>query len=118
MARGNLLDSLKQILHRSVWQRLPYRVRRKVLFSASTIAAPKPSPDARPSTPLIVVGPLRTASGIGQAARLSYQALQQAGLDVRGIDLTQALMQPLDHTSFEWLDGRSCQGVGTLIVHV
>jgi glycosyltransferase involved in cell wall biosynthesis len=37
---------------------------------------------------------------------------------VRGIDLTQALMQPLDHTSFEWSDGRSCQGAGTLIVHV
>jgi len=112
------LDSLKQILHRLVWQRLPHRLRRQVLFRVSTIAALKPSPDARPSTPLIVVGPLRTASGIGQAARLCYQALQQAGLDVRGIDLTQALMQPLDHTSFEWLDGRSCQGAGTLIVHV
>jgi glycosyltransferase involved in cell wall biosynthesis len=37
---------------------------------------------------------------------------------VRGIDLTQALMQPLDHTSFEWADGRLCQGAGTLIVHV
>ena len=112
------MDSLKQILHRSVWQRLPYRLRRKVLATASTIAAPKPSPDARPSAPLIVVGPLRTASGIGQAARLCYQALQQAGLDVRGIDVTQALMQPLDHTSFEWADGRSCEGAGTLIVHV
>jgi glycosyltransferase involved in cell wall biosynthesis len=37
---------------------------------------------------------------------------------VRGIDLTQALMQPLDHTSFEWADGRPCEGAGTLIVHV
>lgn len=81
------------------------------------LAAPRPCDDAQPNEPLIVVGPLRTASGIGQAARLCYEALRRAGFDVRGIDLTKTLMHPVDHT-FEWIDGRSCHGAGTLIMHV
>jgi glycosyltransferase involved in cell wall biosynthesis len=115
---GNSLDSLTKILHRQIWQRLPHRLRRKALFRASMLAARRPCPAAHPHEPLIVVGPLRSATGIGQAARLCYQVLKRAGLDVRGIDLTKILMQPLDHTTFEWVDGSSCQGAGTLIMHV
>ena len=118
MPRGNSLGSLRQVLHRQVWQRLPHRLRRKALFRASMLAAPRPRVDAQPTEPLIVVGPLQSSSGIGQAARLCYQALKQSGFDVRGIDLTNTLMQPMDHPSFEWADGRSCRGAGTLIVHV
>jgi glycosyltransferase involved in cell wall biosynthesis len=108
----------KKLIHRHVWQRLPYHARRRVLFAATSAVAPRPSARARPNAPFIVVGPLRTASGLGQSARLCYEALRMAGFDVRGIDLTSTLMQPVDFPSFEWIDGWSCLGPGTLIIHV
>jgi glycosyltransferase involved in cell wall biosynthesis len=108
----------KKLLHRHVWQRLPYLTRRRVLIAATSAVAPRPTTGARPSEPIIVVGPLRTASGLGQSARLCYDALRLAGFEVRGIDLTSTLMQPEDYPSFEWVDGRSCLGEGTLIIHV
>jgi glycosyltransferase involved in cell wall biosynthesis len=108
----------KKLIHRHVWQRLPYYARRRVLFAATSALAPRPTPRARPNTPFIVVGPLRTASGLGQSARLCYEALRMAGFEVRGIDLTSTLMQPVDFPSFEWIDGWSCIGPGTLIIHV
>jgi glycosyltransferase involved in cell wall biosynthesis len=108
----------KKLIHRHVWQRLPYLTRRRVLFAATAAVAPRPTVGARPSEPIIVVGPLRTASGLGQSARLCYDALRLAGFEVRGIDLTSTLMQPEDYPSFGWVDGWSCLGHGTLIIHV
>jgi glycosyltransferase involved in cell wall biosynthesis len=108
----------KKLIHRHVWQRLPYLTRRRVLFAATGVIAPRPTVEARPSEPVIVVGPFRTASGLGQSARLCYDALRLAGFEVRGIDVTSILMQPEDYSSFEWIDGWSCLGRGTLIVHV
>jgi glycosyltransferase involved in cell wall biosynthesis len=108
----------KKLIHRHVWQRLPYHTRRKVLFAATAAVAPRPTATAQPSAPYIVVGPFRTASGLGQSARLCYEALRLAGLDVRAIDVTSTLMQPQDYPSFQWLDGWSCLGAGTLIIHV
>jgi glycosyltransferase involved in cell wall biosynthesis len=108
----------KKLIHRHVWQRLPYLTRRRVLFAATGVIAPRPTVEARPSEPIIVVGPFRTSSGLGQSARLCYDALRLAGFEVRGIDLTSTLMQPEDYSSFEWVDGWSCLGQGTLIIHV
>jgi glycosyltransferase involved in cell wall biosynthesis len=108
----------KKLIHRHIWQRLPYLMRRRVLIAATAGVAPRPTVGARPSEPIIVVGPLRTATGLGQSARLCYDALRLAGFDVRAIDLTSTLMQPEDYSSFEWINGRSCLGQGTLIIHV
>jgi glycosyltransferase involved in cell wall biosynthesis len=108
----------KKLIHRHVWQRLPYLTRRRVLFAATGVIAPRPTVGARPSEPIIVVGPFRTASGLGQSARLCHDALRLAGFEVRGIDVTSILMQPEDYSSFEWVDGWSCLGQGTLIIHV
>jgi glycosyltransferase involved in cell wall biosynthesis len=105
-------------LHRHVWQRLPYGLRRKVLFTATSAMAPRPPRAVRPSTPLIVAGPLRTASGLGQSARLCHDALIQAGFDVRSIDLTAALMQPFDYPAFPTIEAERCAGPGTLFLHV
>lgn len=105
-------------LHRQVWQRLPRGLRRSALFQTAAFAAPKPSPDARPAYPIVVAGAFRTASGLGQSARLCYEALSQAGMDVQAIDLTRLLRQVEDMPDYPLRDGRGAIGPGTLILHV
>ena len=105
-------------LHHQLWQRLPRTWRREGLFRATSLLAPRPTPLARPATPIIVAGALRTASGLGESARLCHDALKLSGLPVFGIDLTSGLMQPLDNLDFCFVDGGSFCGPGTLLVHV
>lgn len=59
--------------------------------------APLPQDSARRVAPIIVAGAFRTASGLGESARLCHAALASAGLPVYGIDLTTELLQPVDH---------------------
>jgi len=110
--------AVMSFLHTQIWQRLPRGLRRSALFAATARAAPKPSPDARPAHPVIVVGALRTASGLGQSARLCYDALDQAGIPVMGIDVTRLLGEVEDMPDYPFRDGSACVGAGTLIVHV
>jgi glycosyltransferase involved in cell wall biosynthesis len=108
----------KKLFHRWIWQRLPQELRRRLLFGATAALAPRPTPSAIAKLPIIVVGALTTASGLGQSARLCHDALKAAGVPVYGIDLTTALMQAVDYPDFEFTDGRALQGPGTLILHV
>lgn len=64
------------------------------------------------------MGALRSASGLGQSARLCYSALNSQQFQVFGIDLTSGLMQPADMLEFEFTDGRHIDGPGTIILHV
>jgi glycosyltransferase involved in cell wall biosynthesis len=105
-------------LHQQLWQRLPRDLRRSALFTASALAAPRPVSGTRPSYPIIVAGALRTASGLGESARLCHDALQAAGLPVLGVDLTADLMQPQSAPDFAFVDGQHHEGSGTLVLHV
>ncbi|MCC6889414.1 MAG: glycosyltransferase family 4 protein [Hyphomicrobiales bacterium] len=109
---------ITRALHRLLWQRLPRQARRRVLFGITRRAAARADPDAVPADPIIVVGCLRAATGLGESARLCYQALEQSGLDVRGIDVSALLRQPLAVTEFAFRDGHTLTGPGTAIVHV
>lgn len=109
--------SAVRLLHSHIWQRLPRTLRRSALFHATALAAPKASPGIKAAFPIIVVGALRTASGLGQSARLCHDALKAAGLPVYGIDVTSLLMQVEDFPDFAFRDGRQITGRGTLIVH-
>jgi glycosyltransferase involved in cell wall biosynthesis len=109
---------VKSFLHRQVWQRLPRSWRRRALFGASAWAAPRVAPNAKPALPIIVAGPLRTASGIGETARLCHSALAAAGLPVYGLDLTTALMQELDFPGYRFENAGGLRGSGTIILHV
>lgn len=108
---------LTSLIHRHVWGRLPRGMRREALFTAMRMIAPRPAPDATASGPVYVAGVLRTASGLGQAARLAYSALHAQGVDVRGVDLTAALMQSVD-TDFAFRDGAHETGPGVVLLHV
>jgi glycosyltransferase involved in cell wall biosynthesis len=112
------LGALRSLLHRQIWRRLPYRWRRALLFGFTAYAAPRPDPDAAAATPIIVVGALRTASGLGESARLCHDALLAGGFPVYGVDLTAPLQQAVDHLDFTFRDGAAMVGPGTLIIHV
>jgi glycosyltransferase involved in cell wall biosynthesis len=105
-------------IHRKVWQRLPRSFRRALLFRASTYLAPRPDPTPDARGPIVVAGVLRSASGLGQSARLCYDALARAGIPVAGIDLSRRLMAEPDLADLSFVDGGSLTGPGTLIVHV
>src|SRR5436309_3393017 len=104
---------LKDLFHRIVWKRLPRQARRSALFALTRYAAAKPDPDALAVEPIIVVGCLRSATGLGEGARLSYQTLLDGGMDVYAIDVSSVLMQPRELSDFSFRDGSSIYGVGT-----
>ena len=112
------MSNFRTAVHQSLWQRFPYALRRQALFNALSVISPRPTPAAVAVGPIVVAGALSTASGLGQAGRLCYDALYRSGLNVKAIDLTEPLLQPSDHTGFKFEDGRQLMGPATLLLHV
>ncbi len=111
----------RQILkfaHLHLWRRLPRSARRAALLHLSSWLAPRITAESKALAPIIVVGPLRAASGLGEGARACHDALKRAGLPVYGIDLTRTLLYDDDYTDFTFNDGRELIGAGTLFLHV
>jgi len=110
---------VKAWLHRRLWQSLPQRWRRRVLFRLAGALAPLPGPRPAPAAgPIYVAGALSTASGLGEAARLGLAALRASGCDVRAIDLSAALMQDGRIADYP-IPAEDCgEGPGTIILHV
>ena len=100
------------------WQRIPRRLRRAALHQAASLLAPRPDAHASPAPPVFVIGYFRTASGLGEAARLCHEACRGLGLDARTIDISAAHMQPADLPPGDARDHRSHRGPGTVILHV
>jgi glycosyltransferase involved in cell wall biosynthesis len=109
---------MKDFIHRTIWQALPRQARRDAAARIASMIAAKADHRAIAREPVIVAGPLQTASGLGQSARLCYLALAAEGFDVTGVDLTGGLMQRRDLPDFRFRDGSRHRGPGTLIVHV
>jgi glycosyltransferase involved in cell wall biosynthesis len=110
--------SILKFAHLHIWRRLPRSMRRAALLYGSAWLAPRITTDVKPETPIIVVGPLRAASGLGVGARACHDAVKKAGLPVYGIDLTRALLHDEDYPDFTFEDGRHLVGAGTIFLHV
>jgi glycosyltransferase involved in cell wall biosynthesis len=110
--------SILKFAHLHIWRRLPRSARRAALLRGSALLAPRVTSDAKPQTPIIVVGPLRAASGLGVGARTCHDAIKKAGLPVYGIDLTRTLLHGEDYPDFSFEDGRHLVGAGTIFLHV
>jgi glycosyltransferase involved in cell wall biosynthesis len=85
------MRALKQLAHRA-WRTLPHGFRRSLFAAATRAVAPLPSAAPRGPGPIAVAGPLATASGLGQAARLQLAAFAAAGVATRGLNLSGAFM--------------------------
>ena len=109
---------MRNWLHRRLWQRLPQRWRRHVLFSLAGLLAPRPGkrPD-RLAEPIYVAGVLGTASGLGASARLSLETLRGGGYDARPIDLSGALMQDGALPGYVAEAEGDGTGPGTILLH-
>lgn len=112
------MQNLSTALHRWLWPRLPRRARREVMLRATKLAAPRPRPVERPATPIVIAGMFRTASGLGQSARLCRESLKRGEIPILNADLTDALMQPSDAGEPVGCLKDSLRGPGTLMLHV
>ena len=103
---------------RAVWRCIPPGLRRSLLFSTTRLAAPAarlPGPPA--AEPIVIVGPVSSATGLGEGARLAIRTLRDHGLDVRGVDVSPVMLggdpaEPVD------LGPPIPTGPGTVILHV
>lgn len=104
---------------RAVWRRLPVGFRRTLAHSTLSLLAPGlPSATAATNAPWIVVGFLTSPSGLGQAARLGYAALERQGHQVFGIDLSGSFMELAGRVPFPFHDGRKHRGPAHVLVNI
>src|SRR3954467_99321 len=103
---------------RAVWRCIPPGLRRSLLFGTTRLAAPAavlPGPPA--AEPIVIVGPISSATGLGESARLAMRTFRGHGLDVRGVDVSAVMLggdpaEPVD------LGPPVTTGPGTVILHV
>lgn len=110
--------SAVKFLRRQLWHRVPRSTREAILFRAAVRFAPRITPLALAKEPIIVVGMLRTATGLGAAARACHDALKGAGFRVYGVDLTSLSAHDAVLSEFTFDDGRDVLGAGTVLLHV
>jgi len=104
----------------SHWKKLPHGLRRRALFAVASRIAPRPAlSDPPAANPIVVAGFLGTASGMGESARLCYDALTALGYDTRGVDLSGGILrQDLNLPEYRFPYGGSAHDTGTVILHV
>lgn len=109
-------------LTRAVWHRLPVWLRRPLAHGVLSVLAP-PLPKASAEScaanaPVIVVGFLSSASGLGQAARLAYTALERQGRRVFGVDLSANFFETSEAVRFAFTDGRTYRGPARVLINI
>ena len=103
-------------LIRKIWPLLPRGPRRWLFVRASSFGV-RPLPDpgvARP--PVTVAGVFRSASGLGESARLNLAALRDAGIECNAADLSHTRLGSLELGPSPFPPATA--GAGTLILHV
>jgi len=100
---------------RRLWQRLPQHTRTRILGSVSRLVAPLPDRAPRGGFPIAIAGLFSTMSGIGEGARLAYDALEGVGMAPAAFDISGAFGQAE-------LDAPARRAIvpgsgGTLVVH-
>lgn len=105
---------------RAVWRRLPVGFRRALAHRTLSLFAPAlPAYVAPPAdAPWIVVGFLTSPSGLGQAARLAYKALEARGGAVYGVDLSASFMELAGRVPFAFREGRSHRGPARVLINI
>lgn len=98
------------------WQRLPAGPRRELLFTLTTLLAPRASLDLLPETgATTVAGLFSVSSGLGQGARRLLSGLRNAGFKASATDLGMAFGQ----ADMDWSEpAPSPDARGPLLVHI
>ena len=93
-----------------IWRALPRRLRQVLLGLLSRPGSAPLAVDAPAAEPICVIGPLSNRSGIGEAGRLTGQALVALGYAVRWVDISDLSMAEPQCPPPE-------PGCGTIILH-
>lgn len=97
---------------------LPRPLRRWLVFWPALVAARLLLLGRRPRPgPPVIAGLLTSSAGLGQGARLSLQAAQDAGIEVRGLDLCDYFPMHRKLAAQPMVPVRADEG-GTLILHL
>jgi glycosyltransferase involved in cell wall biosynthesis len=100
---------------RRLWQRLPQHTRSQIINRVSRIVAPLPDRAPHGGFPIAIAGLFSTMSGIGEGARLAYDALDSAGMAPAAFDISGAFGQKeIEGPARRAIDPGSG---GTLVVH-
>jgi glycosyltransferase involved in cell wall biosynthesis len=111
------LSALTSGLH-AIWRALPREARRRALYSAIDLVAPRATPVSRLRPgPVIVGGQLTTASGLGEGARLCLDALRSLGWDAGHLDVSRLFLREDLPAPPPGPAAKAGEG-GTLILHV
>lgn len=110
--KSNMLGYLRALL-----KMIPRPMRDRLIYSAASVSGFKRYKKQQPAEPIIIVGMLNAASGLGAAARAYYNVLDAGGFEVYGIDLTYLTAAPPSKPNFTYRDGRIV-GPGTLVLHL
>lgn len=107
-------------LLRRLWRSAPVGLRRAFAHSVLGLLAPRLSKveSAPLDAPVVVVGFLSSASGLGQAARLAYTAVQQQGRRVLGVDLSRHFFETGDAVNFQYDDGSTHRGPAHVLINI
>jgi glycosyltransferase involved in cell wall biosynthesis len=108
---------LGEVLHR-IWRTIPGPLRRAAVFAATAPAATWTvrGRDPRPG-PVAVAGLLRSATGLGQGARLCHAALRELGLAPRHKDLGRVFRWHGDMALPAGAEAGAGEG-GSMIIHL
>jgi glycosyltransferase involved in cell wall biosynthesis len=111
------LAQLASLLH-GFWRALPRDLRRRTLYDAIDLAAPRAeAPRRLKPGPVIVGGALSTASGLGESARLCLDALRALGWDPGHLDVGGMFLRSDLKAALPGRQAVAGEG-GTLVLHI
>lgn len=110
---------LYSLLH-PLWRRLPADFRRRLFFELHALALPRRPAAGRPGEPPLpfyMAGLFRSATGLGEAARLLSRGLHEAGMAHQAVDLSGTALGGIDDLP-PWPGcDRLPAGPGSLLIH-
>ena len=108
---------MRSLVHK-LWRALPRNLRRQALYGGIDLLAPRKTPidELRPG-PVVVAGLLSTASGLGEGARLCFDALRDLGWDPQCADLSSYFLRSDLPIAVQGVMANAGDG-GTLILNI
>jgi glycosyltransferase involved in cell wall biosynthesis len=108
---------MTSLIHK-MWRALPRDMRRRALYGGIDLVAPRATPVSRLRPgPVVVAGLLSTASGLGEGARLCFDALNALGWDPQCADLSPYFLRPDLPGAVQGIAANPRDG-GTLLLHI
>ena len=108
--------AVRRLLH-GLWRLLPRSGRRWLFVLVQAALTPARRP-ASAKLPVVIGGVLRSATGLGESARMNVEGVRHCGLPFAVIDLSDSFLGPPDPALPRVSGTAPAEGPGSLILHV